>query len=393
MSVRQNNLVRQLAARVGNLHGSQIMALNQKVKAMIADGRSIVNLTVGELDFPTPAAAKSGGIQAIKADLTRYTPTAGYDGLRWAIATKLARENRLVYSSDEIMATAGAKQALFEAFASLFDPGDELIIPTPFWTSYEEQCETLGIKPVFVPTDDRFHLDIGAIAAAVGPKTRGILINTPNNPTGAMYDAASLAKLAKLALRKKLWVISDEIYERIAFSRPHVSIAGLGDDIKRQTILIGGVSKSLAMTGWRLGYIAGPAHAVKAMTAFQSESSGNPASITQAAAAAGLEKCGRNIRAMVRELASRRVLFTKALQEIPNIRFHAPEGAFYFFIDVSRCNPDSAAFAQDLLERGGVAVVPGAYFRHDGFVRISFANSRTNLKLAAKRLAKYCAEK
>ncbi|MEK9152572.1 MAG: pyridoxal phosphate-dependent aminotransferase [Patescibacteria group bacterium] len=392
MSGSEKKFLRPLAERIDGLEESQTLALNRMAKAMIAEGKSVVNLTAGELDFPTPAEAKNAGIKAIRDGLTTYTPTAGYDGLCWAIASKLARENKLVYSSDEVMATSGAKQGLFELMAVLFDSGDEVIVPTPAWVSYEEQMRILGIKPVFVPTDKKFHLDHRALAGAIGPKTRGILLNSPNNPTGAMESAESLAKLARLAVQKKLWVISDEIYERIAFCAPHVSIASLGDDIKRQTIVVGGVSKSHAMTGWRLGYMAGPSSVIKAVTAFQSHASGNPSSITQAAAAAGLEKSGAFIRMMVKELAARRVFLLKALGRIKALKVHPPEGAFYLFVDVSKINPDSVAFAEDLLKNAGVAVVPGKYFRHDGWIRLSFATSMANLKSAAKRIATYCKE-
>ncbi|MBI4458330.1 pyridoxal phosphate-dependent aminotransferase [Candidatus Uhrbacteria bacterium] len=380
----------QLSSRIKGLEESQTLALNRLAKAMIAEGQSVVNLTAGELDFATPDEAKDAAVKAIRDGLTTYTPTAGYDGLRWAVASKLARENKLVYSSDEVMTTAGAKQGLYELMAVLFDPGDEVLVPTPAWVSYEEQMRVLGIKPVFAPTDKKFHIDVKAMAAAIGPKTRGILLNSPNNPTGAMESAESLRKLAALAVKKKLWVISDEIYERISFGTPHISIASLGDDIKRQTIVVGGASKSLAMTGWRLGYMAGPAHVIKAVTAFQSHASGNPSSISQAAAAAGLEKCAPFVKSMLKELAARRAFLLKAFGGVKALRAHPPEGAFYLFVDVSRVDKDSVAFAQDLLKNAGVAVVPGKYFRHDGWVRLSFATSMANLKSAVKRIADYC---
>ncbi|HEX6990064.1 MAG TPA: pyridoxal phosphate-dependent aminotransferase, partial [Bacillota bacterium] len=292
-----------LATRVAAMAPSPTVSLDGRVKELRSQGVDIINFTAGEPDFPTPEPIKAAARAGLDAELTKYTPVAGTPDLRRAITAKLARENGLTYDPAEVVVSAGGKHVLYNAFMVLCDPGDEVIVPAPYWVSYPEQVRLAGATPVFVPTDpDRgFHVDPDAVARAVTPRTRAVVLNSPNNPTGAVMTAEELAAIAALARRHDLWVISDEIYEHLVYDgRRHVSIAGL-EGMKVRTILVNGLSKAYAMTGWRVGYAAAPRPVAQAMAALQGHVTSGIPGFIQAAAVAALEGPIDVVQAMAAE--------------------------------------------------------------------------------------------
>jgi len=383
-----------LAGRVGRMAPSPTVSLDSRVKELRSQGVDIVNFTAGEPDFPTPEPVKEAARAGLKAELTKYAPVAGTPDLRRAVADKLARENGLSYDPAEIVVSFGGKHSLYNAFMVLCDPGDEVIIPAPYWVSYPEQAKLAGGEPVFVPTDpDRgFHLDLDALARAVTPRTRAIVLNSPSNPTGAVLSRQEIEAVADLARRHDLWVISDEIYEHLVYDgREHVSIAGL-EGMKERTILVNGLSKAFAMTGWRVGYAAAPRPVAEAMTAFQGHVTHGLPGFIQAAAVAALQSPPETVQAMVREYDRRRRYVVERLRSMPGVRCAEPEGAFYAFLDISALLGRQAGIETDmdlashLLEEGRVAVVPGTGFGWPGALRLSYATSMEQLQEGLDRM-------
>lgn len=361
---------------------SPTMAVDGRAKELRAQGIDIINFSAGEPDFPTPEHIKDAARDAIAANLTRYTPVAGTNELRAAIADKLARENGLEYSPAEVVVCNGGKQALYNAFMALCEPGDEVIIIAPYWVSYPEQVALTGARPVFVKADpeQRFHVSAEAIAAAITPRTRMIVLNSPNNPTGAVFNRVELEAVAEMARQHDLWVVSDEIYEHLIYGEhEHFSIASL-PGMKERSVVINGVSKAYAMTGWRVGYAAAPKPVVDAMAALQGHVSSGISSISQAAATAALNGSFEPVRAMAAEYDRRRRHIVERVNRLPGLRCDEPEGAFYVFVDARELigkprvasDVDLAAY---LLDEGRVAVVPGVGFGWEGYLRISYATS------------------
>lgn len=387
-----------LADRVNNLIPSITVELNAKVAALKELGQDIIALNAGESDFNTPLEIVDECKHALDAGKTKYVPSSGIKCLRELICNKLLVENGVVYAPEDIVVTTGAKQALYNAVMAICNPGDEIIIPMPCWVSYVEMIKLAGGVPIMVPTDASYHLDIDAIQLAITNKTKAIIINTPNNPTGAVYSRIVLEKLAQLALSHNLYIISDEIYEKLIYeNRLHVCFSSLDESVKDHTILIGGFSKAFAMTGWRLGYSASPSPIAKAMSALQGHITSNSTSFVQWAAMAAFQPGMENhIQQMQMEFGKRRDLIYRCIQRIPNIFCPQPEGAFYIFPDVHTyfgtkapggAVIDSApTLCNYLLEAAKTVVIPGDAFYAPHCIRISYANSQENIQLGMARL-------
>ena len=383
-----------LSQRAQTLKPSATIAMDARAKALIAGGADIVNLTAGEPDFDTPAAPRRGGMSAIENGFTHYTAVAGIPELRAAIASKLAQDNGIAYEPSQVVVSTGAKQSLYNAFMVLLDPGDEVIIPTPSWVSYPEMVGLAEGVPVLVDTtQDGYRLRAAALRAAITPKTKAIIINSPNNPTGAVYSDGELRDLAALAVEHDLHVISDEIYEKLVYGSEFVSIASLGDEILQRTVTVNGFSKAYAMTGWRMGYAAAPRAIAEAMTNLQSQCTSGASSISQRAALAALEGDQAPMEEMRVQFDGRRRYVAERLAGMKGVEVDlVPEGAFYIFPRVAGLYgaagvDGSVGFAQRLLEEGRVAVVPGLPFNADGNIRISYSSSLERLTEGMDRIA------
>ncbi len=381
------------ASRLKKIRPSATMAMAARARSLAATGREIIDLGLGEPDFDTPLEIKLAAIDAIRKGFTKYTPPAGIEELKRAIATKLLKENGLRYQNDEIIVSCGAKHSLYNLAQVLFGPGDEVIIPAPYWVTYPDQILLAEAEPVIVPTreEDGFLLTPESLSAAITPRTRALIINSPSNPTGAVYDREMLERIAAICLQKDLLIISGEIYEKFIYQGArHFSIASLSEEVRKRTIVVNGVSKSAAMTGWRIGYAAGPREIIAAMTTVQSQSTSNPTSISQKAAVAALTEAGDFARKMVDEFDRRRRAMVQRLNKLPGARCQIPAGAFYLFPHFSKGSgpEDDVRLAERLLEEAGVATVPGTAFGAAGYLRISYALPLEKLTEAMDRIEK-----
>jgi aspartate aminotransferase len=375
-----------------------------KVTALAAEMRSrgvdVVSLSAGEPDFDTPEHIKLAAKQALDAGATKYTAVEGTPRLRQAAAAWFARAHGFEVSPSEVMVTSGAKQAIHNAFHALLDPGDEVILPAPCWVSYAEIAKLAGAKPVPVLSraQDGFAIDPGAIERAVTKSSRMIVLCSPSNPTGAIYDEASLRALAELAVRRDLWLLTDDIYRGLCYGGARfVQPATFAPEIRRRTVIVDGVSKSYAMTGWRIGLCLAPGDVVSAMATLQGQSTTNAASVSQAAALAALEGPQDELEKMRLAFDERRKLMLSGLRAIPGVTCVEPQGAFYAFPDVSafigrrtsvgRVVADDLLLCEYLLETAHVAVVPGSAFFAPGFVRLSYAASPANIQKGLARMA------
>ncbi|MFQ5598748.1 MAG: pyridoxal phosphate-dependent aminotransferase [Nitrospiria bacterium] len=375
-----------LAARLQNIQASPTMAVAAKAKALMARGIDITLLGLGEPDFPSPEVASEAAIEAVRAGFTKYTPPSGTDELKTAILQKLKRDNGLEYEKNEIIVSCGAKHTLYNIAQVLFEAGDEVIVPAPYWVSYPDQILLAGATPVFIETKETngFLITPDQLKKAIGPNTKGLILNSPSNPTGRLYRREHYEALTEILLETDLTIISDEIYEKFLYDgAEHVSIASLHPELKRKTIVVNGVSKAYSMTGWRIGYAAGPKGVVAAMSMVQSQSTSNPASISQKAAVAALQEGGAFIDGMVSEFEKRRNIMVRRLNGIKGIQTSSPAGSFYLFPNVKESlgkayknGPIQNAIdlATYLLEEGGVATVPGEAFGAPGYLRISYAS-------------------
>lgn len=389
-----------LSERAKKIKPSPTLAIDAKAKALKAEGFDIVNFGVGEPDFDTPEHVKEAAIKAIKDGLTKYTPVGGIDALKDAIIEKFQRDNNLTYSREEILVSCGAKHSLYNVAQALYNPGDEIIIPVPYWVSYPDQVLLNDATPVFVETfeEDDFMLKPEVLKKKITKKTKALILNSPSNPTGATYDKKTLTEIAEIALKNNFYIISDEIYEKLLYDDvEHISIASLDKEIKDRTIVINGLSKSYAMTGWRIGYAAGPKEIIKAMTNIQSQSTSNPTSISQYAAIAALRGPQDFIDIMKEEFNKRRIHLVKELNNILGISCKKPTGAFYAFPNTSRLYGkkfgnreinSSLDLAIYLLEDAYVALVHGEAFGDDKFIRISYATSMENINKGIERIKK-----
>lgn len=381
-------MVVSLAPRITAVAPSSTLAITAKAKALKAQGVDVVNLAGGEPDCDTPAHIKQAAIAAIQEGFTKYTPTAGIPDLRAAVAKTLTADLGVPYQASEVVVTNGAKQALYNALQVLCRPGDEVLIPSPYWVSYPEMVTLAGGTPVFVKTSqaDRFRLTVESVERAVTAKTRLLLLNSPSNPTGSVLPKASLLPLADLVARRGLVVISDEIYDQLSYDEPHVSIAACHPALRAQTLIVNGVSKAFAMTGWRIGWAAGPQPLIDAMITLQDHATSNASSISQRAALAALTGDRSTITRMAEEFKHRRDLLVEALRTVPGLSCVPPQGAFYAFCDISASGLSSTVFAERLLTERHVAVIPGAGFGWDTHIRLSFCTSRAALDEGVRRL-------
>ncbi len=387
-----------LSDRAKKIKPSPTLAMDAKAKAMKAQGLDVINFGVGEPDFDTPEHIKEAAIKAVKDGFTKYTPVGGIDELKEAISEKFRKDNNLSYEKDEIVVSCGAKHSLYNIAQAVYGHGDEVIVPSPYWVSYPDQVLLNDATPVFVKTyeEDSFMLKPDALAAKITPKTRALILNSPSNPTGLAYDKKTLEAIAEIALRNNIYIISDEIYEKLVYDgTEHISIAALGKEIKEKTIVVNGLSKSHAMTGWRIGYTAGPKDIIKAMTNIQSQSTSNPASISQKAAVAALTGPQDFISVMQTEFDKRRKFLVEGLNSVEGVSCITPNGAFYAFPNISKLYGRSVAerrinssldMAMYLLEDANVALVHGEAFGDDSYIRISYATSMENIKKGLDRI-------
>lgn len=390
----------QLAERAKSISASPTLAIDTQAKKMIANGIKVINFGVGEPDFDTPENIKQVAIQAINSGMTKYTAVAGIEPLRRAIVNKFANENGLDYEMGQIVVSCGAKHSLYNAFQVLTQAGDEVILPAPYWVSYLEQIKITGAKPVIVPTqvENNFKLTPDVLKKVITPNTRVIILNSPSNPTGAVYSKEELAALGEILENNNIAIISDEIYEKLVYDGiEHVSIASLSPALKELTVVINGVSKSYAMTGWRIGYAAAPVPVAKAMADLQSHSTSNPTSIAQAASVEALEATHEPVKQMVAEFVKRRDYMVKRLNAIEGVKCNQPGGAFYVFPEIKSLLGRSYAgtdikgasdLADVLLEKEHVAVVPGIAFGDDNCFRLSYATSMDNIREGLDRIEK-----
>jgi aspartate aminotransferase len=377
---------------------SATMAAAARARQMKAEGVTVFDFSLGEPDFLTPAHIRAAAFQAMEKGQTRYTAASGTPELRGAVCRSYEKTYGLRYSAEQVLISNGAKHSLHNALAATVGPGDEVIIPTPYWVSYSDLVQMTGASYVLVPTrrEDGYKMTAAQLRAALTPRSRMLMLNSPSNPTGAVYTRAELEAIADVVLEARLDVISDEIYERLVYGNARATcFATLRPGLVERTITISGASKSYAMTGWRIGWALGPAPVIKAMGNVQSQQTSNPCSISQAAALAALDGDQGCVEQMRREFEARRDLVCGRLAKIPALRCFVPEGAFYVFFDVSahfgrtlagRQVTDSASFCTAALEGSHVCVVPGSAFGAEGSVRLSYAASREQLHNGLDRL-------
>ncbi|MCX7988477.1 MAG: pyridoxal phosphate-dependent aminotransferase [Thermodesulfovibrio sp.] len=388
-----------ISERAKKVKPSPTLAVDSKAKEMKKKGLDVVNFGVGEPDFDTPEHIKEAAIKAIKDGFTKYTPVGGIDELKEAIIEKLEKENGLKYKKENILVSCGAKHSLYNIAQALFGPGDEVIIPAPYWVSYPDQVLLNDATPVIVDTyeKDDFMLLPEALKEKITPNTKAIIINSPSNPTGFIYDEKTLQAIAEIALKNNLYIISDEIYEKLIYdNNKHISIASFSEEIRERTIVVNGLSKSHAMTGWRIGYAAGPVEVIKAMTNIQSQSTSNPTSIAQKAAVAALKGPQDCVEIMRKEFEKRRNYLVDELNKISGMSCKMPKGAFYAFPNVNKILSKLSSYKINssmdlsiyLLEKAQVALVPGSAFGAEGYIRISYATSIDNLKKGIERIKK-----
>ncbi|AHJ65135.1 pyridoxal phosphate-dependent aminotransferase [Granulibacter bethesdensis] len=394
-----------IAARLDRISPSQTIAISTKARALKAAGRDVISLSAGEPDFDTPDNVKKAAIKAIEKGDTKYTDVAGTAALRNAIVEKFRRDSGLDYAPDEIIVSTGGKQVIFNAMLATLNAGDEVIIPAPCWVSYPDIVALCDGKPVLVSCSEErsFKISSEELEAAITPKTKWLMLNSPSNPTGAAYSAAELKALADVLLRHpQVWIMTDDIYEKLVYGGfAFATLAQVEPRLKDRTLTVNGCSKAYAMTGWRIGFAGGPKVLIKAMDKLQSQSTSNTSSISQAAAVEALIGPQDSIADMLAIYQERRDLVVEMLNAAPGVMCHKPEGAFYVFPSVKGCFGktskggvkivDDESFVTALLEEEGVAAVHGSAFCYPGYFRISYATSTEALREACTRIQRFCA--
>lgn len=382
-----------LAKRMSALSESLTIAISSKAKDMKAAGIDVVSLSAGEPDFDTPVIIKNAVKTALDKGCGKYTPIPGAPETVKAIQTKLARDNGLRYETNQIITNVGAKHSLFNVFGALIDEGDEVIIPAPYWVSYPEIVKFCGGKPVFIETCEAtgFKITPEQLKAAITPRTKILSLNHPTNPTGAVYSKDEIAAIGEVLKDTDIVITSDEIYEKLTYGIPFVSVASVSEDLFNRTVTINGLSKCGAIPGWRFGYTASPMNELNAaMKKLQSQSTSNISSIVQAGAIPSLlGETDADIEAMRREYEARRDVAVELVNQIPGLSVKSPDGAFYLFINCSAVEKDSMKFCSRLLEEGKVATVPGVGFGMDGYFRVSFATDMESVKKAIARISEF----
>lgn len=373
---------------------SETLAIAAKAKAMMAEGIDVCSMSAGEPDFDTPDYIKNAAIDALKKGKTKYTPATGLPELRKAVAEKLVKENNVPSTPEQVIIAPGAKFSVFSAIVALCGPGDEVIIPAPYWVSYPEMVKACGAKTVVVncKAENNYELLPSDLEAAVTPKTKILILNSPSNPTGAIYRKKTIEEIAKLAVKHNFMVLSDEIYEKLVYDSafPHVSIASLSKEIADLTITVNGFSKAYSMPGWRLGYLSAPLWLAKRIGAFQSHTTSNPTTFAMYGALEALKDNGE-VEKMRKVFATRRDMIYDLISSIPGVKCIRPQGAFYIFCDISSFGIPSGIFCEKLISEAQVAAVPGAPFGAEGNIRLSYACSEELIKKTAERIKKFCA--
>jgi aspartate aminotransferase len=393
-----------LSKKAQQIQPSITLAITAKAKKMKADGIDVIGFGAGEPDFNTPENIQNAAINAIRQGFTKYTPASGIMELKEAIVDKFNKDNNLNYKTTQIIVSSGAKQSLSNAFLATLNPGDEVIVPVPYWVSYPELIKLADGVPVFVETSEEsgFKYDIEDLRSAITEKTKMILLNSPNNPTGTVYTKEELKAIADLAKEKNILILSDEIYEKLIYGNTkHISIASLSEDAYNRTIVINGVSKAYSMTGWRIGYAAASEEITKLMSNIQSHTTSNPNSIAQYASVEALKGDDAQMIEMVSEFKARRDYMVNKINSIEGVSCINPEGAFYVMMNISKIFGkkidgaeiiDSMSFSEQLLDKAKVAVIPGIGFGVDNYVRFSYATSMDNIQKGLDRVEKFISE-
>jgi aspartate aminotransferase len=381
-----------LAARVSQVTPSITLAIAAKAKAMKAEGIDVCSFSAGEPDFDTPAHIKAAAAKALDEGKTKYGPAAGEPKLREAIAHKLKNDNGLDYKAENVLVTNGGKHSLYNLIVALIDPGDEVIIPSPYWLSYPEMVTLVGGKSVIVETDAStgYKITPEQLKKAITPKTKLFVLNSPSNPTGMVYTPGEIKALAQVIVDADIYVVSDEIYEKILYDgAEHISIGSLGEEIFSRTLISNGFAKGYSMTGWRLGYLAGPVEIIKAASTIQGHSTSNVCTFAQYGAIAALESSQDCVEEMRQAFAKRRQVMFARLNAIPGLSTAKPDGAFYLFPDISKTGLKSLEFCDAFLAEHQVALIPGVAFGADKNVRLSYATDMTTIEKGMDRLEKF----
>jgi aspartate aminotransferase len=376
------------------------LEITAKAKQLKAQGIDVIDFGVGEPDFDTSDYIKEAAIDAIKKGYTKYTPSSGISELKKAVCNKLLKDNSLKYQPEQIVISNGAKHSIYNALCAILNPGDEVIIPVPYWLSYPEMVRLAYGKPVFVKTkaENDFKITAEELKNAITSKTKALILNTPNNPTGSVYTKEELEELAKIIEEANIFVISDEIYEKLIYEGSHISIASLNEKIKELTILVNGMSKAYAMTGWRIGYTASSLEIAKVMSNIQSHTTSNPNSIAQYASVAALSGDETVIKRMAEEFNKRRIYMVERINKIKGLKSNKPQGAFYVMVNIDeyigkeikgKIIRGSIDFANALIEGANVAVVPALPFGMDNYIRISYATSIENIEKGLNRIEEF----
>jgi aspartate aminotransferase len=383
----------QLSSRANSLTPSLSLSVDSKAKAMKSEGLDVCSFGAGEPDFDTPEHIKAAAIAALEAGFTKYTPSSGIPELRQAISDKLQQENGISYKPSQIIVSSGAKHSCYNAILATCQPGDEVIIPSPYWLSYPEMVRLAGAEPVFVQTKEEngWKLTREEFENAMTPRTKMIIINSPNNPTGAVYSRAEIEGLATVAAEEEILILADEIYEKLVYEgNEHISIASLGPEYYDLTITVNGFSKAYSMTGWRLGYLGAPDPIAKAIDSIQSHVTSNPCSFAQKGALAALKGDQQTVIDMRDEFDMRRQYIIERFARIQNVAIVKPAGAFYVLANISKLGLNSQNFADRLLSKANVSVVPGIAFGDDRTVRFSYATSLDVIKKGMDRFEDFC---
>ncbi len=389
-----------ISKRISKISPSPTLSITAKAKKMQAEGINVIGFGAGEPDFDTPVNIKEAAKKAIDKGFTKYTPTSGIKELKDAICAKLKKDNNLDYTADEILVSCGAKHSIYNAIVALCDDDDEVILPSPYWVSYPEMVKVAGAKTIMLQTtqDGNFKITPEQLEEAIKPKTKLFILNSPSNPTGMVYSEDELKELSRIISNAGIYCISDEIYEKIIYDADHVSIASFGDEIKKRTLVINGVSKAYSMTGWRIGYAAGPKEIIQAMSNLQDHSTSNPTSIAQAASVEALTGSQDDLSKMVREFKKRRDYMVERINSIRGFHTIAPDGAFYCWVDISgilgkalngKRIKGSLEITDLLLNQAHAAVVPGGVFGNDNYIRLSYATSLGNIIEGLNRIEKF----
>ncbi|ESA36768.1 aspartate aminotransferase [Leptolyngbya sp. Heron Island J] len=378
-----------LAARVQQVTPSMTLAISAKAKAMQAEGIDVCSFSAGEPDFDTPEHIRAAAKQALDEGKTRYGPAAGEPRLRSAIANKLRTENQLPYNAENIIVTNGGKHSLYALMMTTIETGDEVLIPAPYWVSYPEMVKLAGGTPIIMPTtaENDYKITPEQLQQAITPKTKLLVFNSPSNPTGMVYSPDEVRALAAVVLANNIWVVADEIYEKILYDgAQHLSIGAVSEAMFERTIVSNGFAKAYAMTGWRLGYLAGPVELIKAANTLQSQSTSNVCTFAQYGAIAALESSQDCVETMRQAFAKRRTAIIDLVNAIPGLNCTIPEGAFYLFINISKTGLTSLDFCTRLLNERYVAAVPGVAFGADSGIRISYATDMATIEKGIERL-------